>query len=303
MSALSYSLLDDRGIIAVTGPDARAFLQGLVSNDMADVSPFRAVWAAFLTPQGKYLHDFFVIQADDDTLFLEGERARLDDLMRRLRMYRLRSKIELARRDDLAVTAVFGTGAAPAFGLADAPGTAARFGGGIAYVDPRLASTGVRVVLLHPMTAAAMARIGAEPVPAAAYHRLRIGLGLPDGSRDMIVDKSVLLEGGFEELNGVDFNKGCYLGQEVTARTKHRGLLKRRLLPVGIEGSPPEPGTPVKRDGHEVGEVRSASDGMALAFLRLDALGDAGPPLMAGSSRLIPHRPTWFHPDTERSGT
>lgn len=302
MNTLSYSLLDDRGIVAVSGPDARTFLQGLVSNDMADVSPSRTVWAAFLSPQGKYLHDFFVVQADDDTLFLEGERERRDDLMRRLRLYRLRSKVELALRDDLAVAAVFGAGAAPAFGLTDTAGTAARFSDGIAYVDPRLAAAGVRMLLLRPTVATALAGIGAEPVPPATYHRLRIGLGLPDGSRDMIVDKSVLLEGGFEELNGIDFNKGCYLGQEVTARTKHRGLLKRRLLPVGIEGPRPEPGTPVTRDGHEVGEVRSASEGLALAFLRLDALGDAGSPLMAGSSRLIPQPPPWLHPDTEQSG-
>jgi folate-binding protein YgfZ len=294
MSVLSSAVLDDRGVIAVTGPDTRAFLQGLVSNDMDTIAPDRAAWAAFLTPQGKYLHDFFVAEADGAFL-LDGEKARLDDLMRRLRPYKLRSKVELARRDDISVVAVFGDGAAAAFGLPEAAGAAARFGNGVAFVDPRLAAVGVRVLLPAESTTTALDPIGAQPAPAEAYHRLRIGLGLPDGSRDMLVDKSVLLEGGFEELHGVDFKKGCYLGQEVTARTKHRGLVKRRLLPVRVDGPLPEPGTAILRDGREVGEVRSAGDGMALAFLRLDALDPAEPPLTAGAARLTPEPPPWLH--------
>ena len=301
MSAISYALLKDRGVIAVTGPDNRAFLQGLVSNDMEAVSPGRAGWTAFLTAQGKYLHDFFVAEAADGTLLLDGEKARRDDLMRRLRLYRLRSKVELTVRDDLAVAAAFGDSAARAFGLDETAGAAARWGEGVAFVDPRLAAAGVRVLLPGQAAAATLEGLGAQPVPVEAYHRLRIGLGLPDGSRDMIVDKSVLLEGGFEELNGVDFKKGCYLGQEVTARTKHRGLLKRRLLPVRVDGPLPEAGTLVMRDGREVGEVRSAIDGMALAFLRIDALEQTQPPLLAGSATLVPLPPSWARLNTESS--
>ena len=299
MNSSFYTLLDERGIVAVSGPDARSFLQGLVSNDMAAVSPRRAVWAAFLTAQGKYLHDFFIAEVAGSTFLLDGKAARLDDLVRRLRLYRLRSQVELARRDDLAVAAVHGSGATQAFGLPDSAGAAAIFGDGLTFVDPRLAAAGVRVVLPRPVVVRALTIMGLLPADSAAYHRMRIGLGLPDGSRDMIVDKSVLLEGGFEELNGVDFNKGCYLGQEVTARTKHRGLLKRRLLPVGVDGPLPVPGTPVLSDGHDVGEIRSGSDGMALAFLRLDALA-ADPPLLAGSARLTPRPPDWLHLATER---
>lgn len=294
MIDISCSLLDDRGILAGTGPDTRAFLQGLVSNDMQAVSPNRAVWTAFLTPQGKYLHDFFVAEAADGGFLLDGEKARLDDLLRRLRPYRLRSQVDLARRDDLAVAAVFGRDALIALGLPESAGAAAPFAGGLAFVDPRLAAAGARLVLPADSAAAAFDRLGARPAPPTAYDNLRIGLGLPDGSRDMLIDKSVLLEGGFEELNGVDFAKGCYLGQEVTARTKHRGLLKRRLVPVGVDGPVPEPGTLILRDGREVGEVRSASDGLALAFLRLDALETVEPPLTAGSARLIPRPPSWL---------
>jgi hypothetical protein len=124
---------------------------------------------------------------------------------------------------------------------------------------------------------------------------LRLTLGVPDGSRDLVVEKSILLESGFDELNGVDWQKGCYIGQELTARTKYRGLIKKRLLPVTIAGPLPAPGTPVLLGTEDAGEMRSASDGMGLALLRLEALGAASAekPLTAGQARLTPRRPDW----------
>ena len=305
MNNLSYSLLNDRGVLSVAGEDAREFLQGLISNDMDRVSVERATWAAFLTAQGKYLHDFFIFQEPTDagdpveTFLLDCEAARRDDLLRRLRMYKLRSKADIAdRSDDLCIAAVYGNpaAAAEAFALPPTEGAARAITGGVACVDPRLAAAGVRVVIARDAAGLALEARGATSAEPETYDRLRLSLGLPDGSRDMVIDKSVLLEGGFEELNGVDFDKGCYLGQELTARTKYRGLVKRRLLPVVFDGPSPTPGAAILMEGREAGEMRSSRDGYGLAILRIDALergGGKAIDLTVGETRITPHRPVW----------
>ena len=292
----SYACLDSRGALILEGPDTRAFLQGVVSNDVEKVSPNRAIWAAFLTPQGKYLHDFFVVQFGD-VLVLDCERARADDLVRRLSLYRLRSKVSVSDASErFAIGAVFGEGAARALGLEEEAGLAAPFSSGIAFVDPRLPEAGARI--LRPMEDfdRALEGIGFASAPFEAYDRLRLGLGLPDGSRDLAVEKTILLEAGFDELNGVDWNKGCFLGQELTARTKYRGLVKRRLVPVEIDGPAPAPASPIRLGEKEVGELRSVRDGWGLALVRLDGLEAAakeGMELVAGDARVTPRKPAW----------
>ena len=294
MEEARFTLLESRAVLAVNGPDRQEFLQGLISNDVTRVTERSAAYAAFLTPQGKYLHDFFVA-ATGDSILLDCERARLADLMRRLRMYKLRSSVDLTDHSgDLLVAAVFGPDAPRAFGLETQAGAAAPFADGVAMVDPRLAEAGVRAILPQATSASALEGMGLVAATAEDYDRHRLGLGLPDGSRDMVVDKATLLENGFEELNGVDFDKGCYLGQEVTARTKYRGLVKKRLMPVAIDGPIPAAGTPVLKGGREVGELRSASEGVGLALIRIDALGDGAPPdLAAGEARIVPSKPQW----------
>ncbi len=289
----SWARLDDRGVIGVDGADARDFLQGLVSNDVRRVSAARAIHAAFLTPQGKYLHDFFIAESNG-TLLLECERGRAADLVRLLTVYRLRSRVALADRSQThAVFAAFGEGAELCFGLAPEPGAAAGFVGGTAYVDPRLAAIGVRLVLQRGDASAILERVGCVPAAPEDYDRRRIALGLPDGSRDLEVGKAILLENGFAELNGIDWDKGCYLGQELTARTRYRGLVRKRLMPVIVEGPLPPPGTPVISDGKEVGEIRSGRDGMALAMIRLEALARAGEAMTAGGATVTPRLPAW----------
>jgi len=292
MADASFALLDDRGVLAVSGPDRRAFLQGLVSNDVDKVGPDQARYAALLTAQGKYLHDFIMVEAGA-TILLDAEARRLADLKRRLSIYRLRAKVALEERPDLAVAAVFGDGAVAALGLDSEPGTARAFAGGVALVDPRLAALGARCVLPRERARSMLVEAGLTETGAAAYDDLRLGLGVPDGSRDLVLEKSVLLEAGFDELNGVDWNKGCYIGQELTARTKYRGLIKRRLVPVAIDGPTPEPGTIVTAGGRDVGEMRSSSAGCGLALLRIDALLGSGR-LMAGDAAIIPSAPGWM---------
>lgn len=286
-----FTTLPDRGILAVSGPDRAGFLQGLVSNDTAQVSSERAVYAAFLTPQGKYLHDFIMVECDG-AIWLDCEAARLADLKRRLSIYRLRAKVTLDERPDLAVAAVFG---GPAFGLPAEPGTARRLESGVALVDPRLAELGARVVLPGDVMGRTLAETGAVETEFAEYDRRRLRLGVPDGSRDLVLDKSILLESGFDELHGVDWDKGCYIGQELTARTKYRGLIKKRLFPVRIDGPAPEPGAIITADGRETGEMRSSRDGLGLALLRLEALND-GMEMTSQSATLTPIIPEWHRP-------
>jgi folate-binding protein YgfZ len=296
MGNATYAWLDDRAVLAVAGEDRRTFLQGLVSNDVNKVSAARAIHAAFLTAQGKYLHDFFIADAGGAFL-LETEKGRLGDLKRRLGLYKLRSKVMLEERPEMAVVAAIGDGVATALGLAAEVGTAREFAGGVAFVDPRLAAAGVRVVARREVAGAALAAAGLVEGGRDGYETIRLSLGLPDGSRDLTVEKAILLENGFDELNGVDWQKGCYLGQELTARTKYRLLVRKRLLPVVVEGPLPAPGTPVTLDGEEAGEMRSGLGGLGLALLRLEAVEKAavsGKPLTAGAARLVVWQPDWL---------
>jgi len=282
-----------RGVLSLSGEDRSTFLQGLVSNDMRKLAPDQAVWTALLTAQGKYLHDFFALTLGD-TILLEGEGARIADLKKRLGLYKLRAKIALNDVSAEYETWLgWGDGAAAALGLAEA-GQAAALGSGIAYVDSRRAALGIRCVLPAGQGADLLAGRGFVPGDWADWERLRLIEGVPDGSRDLLPEKSILLENGFDELNGVAWDKGCYIGQELTARTKYRGLIKKRLMPVAITGALPAPGTLVTRpDGSEAGEIRSGLDGTALALIRFQAL-EAGGPYRAGDSGVEPLPPGWL---------
>jgi hypothetical protein len=282
----------DRALLRVDGDEARAFLQGLISNDVNKAAPDRALWAAFLTPQGKYLHDFFIVDWRD-ALYLDCERARRDDLAKRLARFRLRSKVTIVAEDALDVVLLHGSGALAALNLLEEAGQGRPFGPAYVYVDPRHAGAGARA--LAPAGAdAAFAAAGFVAGAADAYDRRRLALGLPDGSRDLEIEKSILLENGFEELHGVDWQKGCYMGQELTARTHYRALIKKRLVPVHIAGPAPAPGTPVLAGDAEAGIMRSAAGDIGLALLRLEALDRA--PLAAGAARLTPVLPDWLKP-------
>jgi len=278
-----FILARDRALIALAGADRTSFLQGIVSNDVTKVTAERAVYAAFLTPQGKYLHDIF-IAAVGDRLLIDCEAGRRADLLRRLGMYKLRAKVTLAQEDGLAVGLHFGPGVPARLGLPAEAGRARAEGEGILFVDPRLPALGLRAILPPPA-------MPAETGSAGDYDRLRLSLGVPDGSRDLPVEKAILLENGFDELHAIDWDKGCYMGQELTARTRYRGLVRKRLLPVAIEGEAPAPGTALLQNDKEMGEMRSAAGDLGLALIRLEAL-DQGP-LSAGGARLTPRKPDW----------
>ena len=304
MTGLHYFLPPDRAVIAIAGEDRQAFLQGLVSNDTSKVSAGQVVYATLLTAQGRFLFDLFIAEHEGRYL-VDCSGPRRAELIKRLSMYRLRSKVTIADADaDWSVALLFGDGAASAVGLAGGPGSATAFSGGVAYIDPRLPDLGARLILPRATARAALQGLKAvEDSEGAAYHRLRIGLGVPDAARDLTPEKSILLESGFDELNAVDWQKGCYMGQELTARTRYRGLVRKRLLPVKIEGEAPAPGTPLMLGDQELGEMRGASaDGtLGLAMIRLEALaGDVSPVFRAGATRLTPEIPAWMRlPDLD----
>ena len=280
--------LEDRGVLAIAGADTRSFLQGLITNDIDRVSPGTAIYAALLTPQGKYLFDFFIAQLDD-TLLLDVEADRAADLMQRLTMYKLRAAATIEDWSDrFDVWAVLGEpDALPA--LPDA-GEAGAWQDGVLLRDPRLPGLGLR----------ALVPAGTSPdLPAgtmADYDAIRLAHGVPDGSRDIEVDKNFILEANADALNGVDFDKGCYVGQELTARMHHRGKLKKRLLPVAVDGPLPAVDTPVMGGGKQAGTIRSAAGDRAIALMRLEHV-DGDTPLTAGSARVTPQWPAWLARD------
>ncbi len=269
---VNLAALPERGVIVVEGEDRVSFLQGLVSNDVTAVKPGgdgpgEAVWAALLTPQGKWLADFFIL-TDGERLLLDVEAEQAAMLVQRLSRFRLRAKVTVRVDESLHVFVAWG-------GVPDMVGLIAR--------DPRLPDAGWRILSVDPLP---------TTTDGAAWNRHRLSLGLPDGSRDLEADKSVLLEAGFDELSGVSWTKGCYMGQELTARTKYRGLLKRRLIPVEVDGDLPPWGAPVLRgDGQEVGTMRSGVGRTALAALRLDALSA---PMTANGVTITPRIPDWM---------
>jgi folate-binding protein YgfZ len=264
------AILTSRRVLSVTGADRVDFLNGLVSNDVARAEPGRAVWAALLTPQGKYLADFFVFSAAR-ALLVDCDAGQANLVATRLARFRLRADVQVAETP-LGVAATW-SGPAPGADLLASAEAAAP--------DPRLDEAGWRILSHQTPPATAT---------EAEYDAHRLSLGLPDGARDMEPEKSVLLEAGFDELNGVSWTKGCYMGQELTARTRYRGLVKRRLLPVSADGVVPAPGALIMTDGKEAGVMRSGIGSRGLALLRLEAIGQ---PLTADGVSLHVTIPGW----------
>ena len=258
--------LPTRAVLSVTGADRVTFLNGLVSNDVAEAAPGRAIWAALLTAQGKWLADFFIL-AEAERLLLDCEAGQRAMLVQRLSRYRLRADVAV----ELADLQVFAAWDGEPAGAAET----------IIAPDPRLPEAGWRMMSATALTANA---------DAAAWDRHRLALGLPDGARDLEAEKTVLLEAGFDELHGISWTKGCYMGQELTARTRYRGLVKRRLLPVHGAAPLPPAGTPILSGEREVGQMRSSLGDIGLAVLRLDALTGG---LTADGKTLVARLPDW----------
>ncbi|MEM1345254.1 MAG: folate-binding protein [Pseudomonadota bacterium] len=257
----------ERALLAAEGADARAVLQSVVTNDLEQVAPGRAVYAALLTPQGKYLFDFFLVEAEDGRLLIDTEATRAEALARRLKMYCLRRDARIVPAEGLGVALIWGEG------VPVLPG---------AVPDPREAGLGWR--LYTPDPEGALAAVGLAEGTAQDYTAQRIALGVPEGGLDLIPEETFILEAGFERLHGVDFRKGCYVGQEVTARMKHKTTLRKGLVRVALDGEA-APGTPILTEaGKPAGTLYSTAGGAALAHLRFDRAVGA---LSAGAAQVF----------------
>ena len=264
---------DRRAMLRMVGGDVRDVLQGVVTNDVTRLAPGKAIYSALLTPQGKYLFDFFLLDGGDGSVLVDAAADQAEALMARLRMYCLRRDAKLAAEEALKVALLW-----PSAEGADAPAIASE--GAIITADPRVEALGWRIYAEDP--AAILAEIGAEQASRADHDRMRVAHIVPEGGVELVPDDTFILEAGFERLHGIDFRKGCYVGQEVTARMKHRATLRRGLARVRVEGEA-APGTAITMDGRPAGTLFTVSDGEGLAELRLDR---AGPGMEAGEARV-----------------
>ncbi|VBB69583.1 Folate-dependent protein for Fe/S cluster synthesis/repair in oxidative stress [invertebrate metagenome] len=296
MAMISFCFLPQRAVLSISGKERKSFLQGLIANNVEKVSASSVIHTALLTPQGKFLYEFFIVEVGE-SLLLETESDRLEDLKSHLARFQLRAQIILTMENDMVVAVAFGEGVAAALNLMTTAPVRRMAGRSVAYIDPRRPEVGIRLVGEQEILVRILHSINSNEVSETDYDRLRLKNGLPDGSRDLVVGRSGLLEYGFEELNGVDFSKGCYVGQEVVSRSKYRGLVKKRLVPVSIDGPVPTPGTPLLFGQREAGEMRSAVEGIGLALLRLESLVQsqrACQSFRAGTTHLTPCLPAWL---------
>jgi folate-binding protein YgfZ len=250
---MSLITLAHRTIIEFKGEDAVAFLQGQTTNDMLRLAPGVSLYTAFLNSQGKFLNDAFAVMIAADHLWLDVEAEHAIELLKKLNMYKLRSKVALALRVDIGVYACF-----------DKP---ALDKDSFVIQDPRAAEMGYRIYSATKKHA---------NTDIAAYDKHRIRLCIPDGARDVPYERGFIMEYGFDRLNAIDFQKGCYVGQELTARMHYRKLGKRQLVCVEFEAGAPESGTDITQDGVSVGTIRTTCGQLALAHIKTEALAAGG---------------------------
>ncbi|WP_394761289.1 YgfZ/GcvT domain-containing protein [Phenylobacterium sp.] len=287
--ALTFAPLPSRALIAVVGPDWRDFLQGLITQDVETLQPGEARFGALLTPQGRLLHDLFVVGRDEGC-WLDVLAEHRAAILQRLAMYRLRAKVELSA-DETAVSVLFPSahhreGGDPGglAGSAESAWVPASAGMSGFVEDPRLPALGWRGY-------GASRPAGADLADEADREAQKLALGVP-GPADWGSDKTYPIEANFDLLNGIDFKKGCFVGQETTSRMKRRGQIKSRMLPIAFEGAAPAPGAEVLAGELRAGVVTSGAAGRAMALLRLDR-AEAGGLTVEGRPVSV-ERPAWF---------
>ncbi len=294
MSATGIALFVDRAVVSVGGADADAFLQGIVTSDLAPLTEGSAQFAGLLSPQGKVLFEFLIIKTSAGYL-IDVAKSAADDLVKRVTMYKLRAKVDIARLADHLVYAVWPATHFVSYvsGIAKHAKDAKLY----PYLDPRYAPLSGRWITRGKTNEGER-----KPVVDAAgdsgmdYHAHRISLGVPEGGKDYLPGELFPHEAMFDQLNGVSFTKGCYVGQEIVARMQHRGTARSRFLMVAAAGPLPERGTEVLAADRPIGQMGSSVGGNGLALIRLDRLGDAykeGKPITVGGVPITLAKPPY----------
>ena len=283
---MQAALLPDRGVVKVVGDTARHFLNGLVTGDMAKVAVASPRFAALLTPQGKIIVDFIIAEApaeDGGGFFLDCPRALAPMLVEKLNFYKLRAKVICEDLSEaLGVMAVWDGAADSEYGLS--------------YQDPRLPALGSRIMLPPHLATAAATDIDADFRDADGYETHRIALGVPRGGLDFVYGNTFPHEADMDQLNGVDFDKGCYVGQEVVSRVEHRASARNRVVPIAYDQFAPTSGLPIMAGAKQVGTLGSTAKGRGLALMRLDRIEDAlaaKTTLEAGGVTVRTVKPSW----------
>lgn len=242
--------LENRGLLSLSGADKKSFLQAIITNDIEELATDNPIYAALLTPQGKYLFDFLISQnADGSLIYIDCELERVGLLFNKLTMYKLRADVEIKNiSDEYRLWAVLD--------------------GDQGLKDPRHSGLGRRLILSSDQ------QPSGEQVPLAEYETLRLKLAIPDASRDIEVDKRPVLEANFIDLNGVSFTKGCYVGQEVTARMQYRNAVRKRLYGISFAEDAPQSGTIIYANDKKAGHVLSSQNHLAMALIKNEYIND-----------------------------
>jgi tRNA-modifying protein YgfZ len=283
---MKAALLPNRGVVKVAGDGARNFLHGLVTADILNLKVGEARFGALLTPQGKIIADFIVAEAparDGGGFFLDVPRAQAVALVERLNLYKLRAKVLIEDLSEILTVLAAWNGKAVA-------------ASGLSYPDPRLPELGIRVMLPPHLAAPAAAELGATLVDAEEYEAHRIGLGVPRGGVDFSYGDAFPHEADMDQLAGVDFEKGCYVGQEVVSRMEHRGTARTRAVPISFDGDAPPAGAAIVAGNRQLGHLGSTATGHGIALVRLDRVADAlahGEPLVVAGKPIRLVKPNW----------
>ncbi len=275
--------LTERGVVRVAGPDAAHFLNNLVTSEVAHLADGEAAYAGLLTPQGKITFDFLAIR-DADGYRLDTAAENAAALAQRLGFYKLRAKVTVADLTPEDAVIAFWGGEPPA----TLPG--------VAYADPRLPALGKRVIVPRASVAGVLALPGLTRTDAGAFHAHRVALGVPEGGRDFAFGDAFPHDADMDALAGIDFAKGCYVGQEVVSRMQHRGTARRRIVMASAAGALPPTGTALTAGDRPVGTLGTVSGAAGLALVRLDrakAAIDAGVPIEADGTAVTLIIPPW----------
>ncbi|MFC0239398.1 CAF17-like 4Fe-4S cluster assembly/insertion protein YgfZ [Rhodopseudomonas telluris] len=293
---MKATFLSDRGVLKISGPDARHLLNGLVTTDLTKLVPGQGRFGALLTPQGKIVSDFFITELppeDDGGLLLDCPKALAEPLATKLKFYKLRAKVLIENLSDrLGVLAVWD-------GVLAQPPE-------MGFVDPRADQLGWRVIVPELLAEATAEALGATLVAPSDYDTHRIACGVPNGGADFAYSDAFPHEANMDRLHGVDFSKGCYIGQEVVSRMHHRGTARTRIVRVTFDGDAPQAGSDIAAGDKAVGTMGSSVPGRGLALLRIDRVAEArqaGLSLVAGGVTLTIADPDDLTPAQRRTGT
>lgn len=278
------AILDERAVLRITGGDARKFLENIITNDVDSLGQDQARFAALLTPQGKIVADFFVVGANEEDgggFLLDVPAALAEDVAKKLGFYKLRATVTIEPRPDLAVAVILD-------GRANAEL-------GIVFNDPRHADLGQRIVLPAAEAKSDLENAGFAVSETSDYHAKRIALGIPDGGKDFVYSDAYPHEADMDQLNGIDFKKGCFIGQEVVSRMERKTTPRARIVQATFDTAP-FPGVPVKVGDKPVGNMGSGVNGKGIALVRLDRVHDAlakGEKITAGGIEISLKKPAW----------